>query len=233
MRRRALAALGVFAAAVVVGTGATVGYSLATGFARSAEQAGLPDVIARFSTERRSLVDARVRALPNLAARSYRNEQTNWELGGNGHITDSGALDIVLGGRRGYHVVAGHDLHDRRSGEVVVERGLADAWGLHVGGVLDVARLGELQIVGIAVSPDNVAYPLAKAARVYVTQRQIQDRFGIHRPLAPNMALLWLHDPAKADVTLTQARAVSFGLGRLEFITREGVRICSPRPRGS
>src|ERR671916_565825 len=30
---------------------------------------------------------------------------------------------------------------------------------------------------------------------------------------------------SKADVTLTQARAVSFGLGRLEFVTREGVRV--------
>ena len=30
---------------------------------------------------------------------------------------------------------------------------------------------------------------------------------------------------SKADVTLTQARAVSFGLGRLEFVTREGVKV--------
>jgi ABC-type lipoprotein release transport system permease subunit len=227
-----LAALGVFAAAVVVGTGVTVGYSLATGFARSADRARLPDVIARFDRERRSVVDARVRALPNFAARSYRNEQTNWELGANGHLTDSGALDIVLGGRRGYHVVAGRDLHDARGGEVVVERGLADAWDLHVGGELDAGHLGELRIVGVAVSPDNVAYPLAKAARVYVSQDEIQDRFGIRRPLAPNMALLWLHDPSKADVTLTQARAVSFGLGRLEFITREGVEILLSQAAG-
>ena len=35
-----------------------------------------------------------------------------------------------------------------------------------------------------------------------------------------NLALLWLRNPARADVTLTQARAVSFGIGRLEFITR-------------
>ena len=231
-RRRLLAAVGVFAAAVVVGTGATVGYSLATGFGRSAARADLPDVIARFATERRSAVDARVRALPNLAARSYRNEQTNWYLGGNGHVTGAGALDIVLGGRRGYDVVAGRDLRDGRTGAVVVERGLANAWGLHVGGELDVARLGALRIAGIAVSPDNVAYPLAKAARVYVTQAEIQRRFGIRRPLAPNLALLWLHDPAKADVTLTQARAVSFGLGRLQFITREGVRVLLSQAAG-
>ena len=74
------------------------------------------------------------------------------------------------------------------------------------------------RVVGIAVSPDNVAFPLARAARVYVA-----ERFAGSEPA--NVALLWLNDPSKADVTLTQARAVSFGLGRLEFVTREGVRV--------
>jgi ABC-type lipoprotein release transport system permease subunit len=232
-RRSLLAALGVFAAAVVVGTGATVGYSLATGFDRAAERAQLPDVIARFDPERRSVVDARVRALPNLAARSYRREITNVQLvDDRGHFTAKGALDIVLGGRRGYEVVAGRDLIDRRSGEVVVERGVASAWGLHVGEVLTVERLGPLRVVGIAISPDNVAYPLASAARVYVSERQIQDTFAFHRRLAPNLALLWLVDPAKADVTLTQARAVSFGLGRLQFITRGGVKVLLSQAAG-
>ena len=46
------------------------------------------------------------------------------------------------------------------------------------------------------------------------------------------MALLWLHDPAKADVTLTQARAVTFGLGKLEFITRTGVEILLSQAAG-
>ena len=54
--------------ALVVGTATTVGYSLATGFDRSAERADLPDVIARFARRSRAAtVDARVRALPNLA----------------------------------------------------------------------------------------------------------------------------------------------------------------------
>src|SRR5205085_5987642 len=51
------------------------------------------------------------------------------------------------------------------------------------------------------------------------------------RPPA-NLALLWLHDRSRADVTLTQARAVSFGLGRLDFITRAGVQILLSQAAG-
>lgn len=72
--RTVLAAVGVLAASLVVGTATTVGYSLATGFDRAAERADLPDIFARFARERPDEIDARVAALPNLAARSYRNE---------------------------------------------------------------------------------------------------------------------------------------------------------------
>ncbi|HWM08356.1 MAG TPA: hypothetical protein VNO82_03405, partial [Solirubrobacteraceae bacterium] len=75
--RTLLAAAGVLAASLVVGTATTVGYGLATGFERSAERADLPDVIARFDPESRESLDERVRALPNLAARSYRFERNN------------------------------------------------------------------------------------------------------------------------------------------------------------
>ncbi|WP_028061624.1 ABC transporter permease [Candidatus Solirubrobacter pratensis] len=223
--RTMLAAAGVFAAALVAGTATTVGYSLATGFDRSADRADLPDVIARFSSDRLSRVDARVSALPNLAARSYRWERTNVALDSAAKSTGQGALDLVLGGRRGYLVVSGHDLTGA-PGEVVVERGLAQEWGLKAGDDLRVGRLGWLRIAGIAVSPDNVAYPLAKAARVYVSPEWLGFRPD------PNVALLWLNDPSKADVTLTQARAVSFGLGRLQFITRDGVRVLLSQAAG-
>ena len=49
---------------------------------------------------------------------------------------------------------------------------------------------------------------------------------------SPNTALLWLNDPSKADVTLTQARAVAFGLGKLQFITRTGVKILLSQAAG-
>jgi ABC-type antimicrobial peptide transport system permease subunit len=223
--RTLLAALGIFAAALVVGTAVTVGYGLGTGFGRAADAADLPDVIARFSPEERQRIDQRVRALPNLESRSYRFEVNNVVLESRGRLVRSGALHVVLGGRRGYDIVEGHDL-TRRRGQVVIERGLATQWGLHPGDTLDVGRIGRERIVGIAVSPDNVAYPLAKAARVYMSIDEIAARFGFAPSQAnANLALLWLRDPAHADVTLTQARAVSFGIGRLEFITRDGVRL--------
>ena len=214
--RTLLAAAGVLAASLVVGTATTVGYGLATGFDRAADRADLPDVIARFDQEDLDTLDERVRALPNLAARSYRLEITNIPLTAHGHHTDTGAVHVLVGGRRGYLITQGRDLSPGR-GEVVVEQGLARDWGLRVGDTVDVGRLGAQRLVGIAVSPDNVAYPLARAARVYVSGRGFD--------VEPNVALLWLNDPSKADVTLTQARSVSFGLGRLEFITREGVRV--------
>ncbi len=223
--RTLLAALGVLAAALVVGTATTVGYSLATGFDRSADRADLPDLIARFANDDEAKVDARVGALPNLAARSYRAERTNRLLQSGTHETRKGALDWVLGGRRGYLISAGHDLTGA-PGEVVIERGLAQEWDLEPGDRLRVGRLGRLDIVGIAVSPDNVAFPLASAARVYVSPDWLD-----FRP-QPNVALLWLNDPSKADVTLTQARAVSFGIGRLQFITRSGVRILLSQAAG-
>ena len=52
--RTVLAALGVLAASLVVGTATTVGYSLATGFDRAADRADLPDVLARFDRAERA-----------------------------------------------------------------------------------------------------------------------------------------------------------------------------------
>ena len=215
-RRTLLAAAGVFAASVVVGTGATVGYGLATGFERAAARSDLPDVIARFDTDARGRVDARVRALPNLAARSYRREVKQVPLAVPGHATNRGIAQIVLGGRRGYAITEGHDVRRR---EVVIERGLARAWDLHPGDLLDIAG-ARLPIAGVALAPDNVAFPLTVTPRVYLDAATVPPGFR-----EPNLALLWLADPARADITLTQARATSFGIGHLEFITRDGIRV--------
>ncbi len=67
---------------------------------------------------------------------------------------------------------------------------------------------------------------------MYVTEKEFQDWRGFGRRVRPNTALLWLNDPSKADVTLTQARAVAFGLGKLQFITRTGVRILLSQAAG-
>jgi predicted lysophospholipase L1 biosynthesis ABC-type transport system permease subunit len=215
--RALLAVLGVFAASLVVGTSATVGYGLATGFDRAAREADLPDVIARFDDESRATVDQRVRALPNVAARSYRHEEKNVELRANGHETPKGLLHITVGGRRGYAVTEGRDLRGRD--EVVVERGLAAEWDLAPGDRMLMFGGWPVRIVGVAVEPDNVAFPLTVTPRVYASEASWD------RPVSVNLAQLWLADPRRADITLAQARANTFGIGGLEFVTRTGIEV--------
>jgi len=119
--RTALAGLGILAAGAMAGAALTVSFGLATGFDRAADRADLPDVIARFDNTRTpAFVDRRVRALPDVAARSFRLEITNVHLSGNGHRSGQGSLEVLVAGRRrGYAVVAGRDVSDRRGGEVV------------------------------------------------------------------------------------------------------------------
>ena len=241
--RTLLAAVGVLAASLVVGTATTVGYSLATGFDRAAD-ARRPARRARALRPRvPARVDARVGALPNLQARSYRNEQLNQLLEAGSQRTRKGAVTAVLGGRRGYLVVEGRDLRDGEIGDVVVERGLAREWDLQVGDDLDVGAprsrrddnvyLGPLRVVGHR--------RLTRQRRLPAGQRRarVRQRAGVHQRASgptvrvrPNIALLWLNDPSKADVTLTQARAVAFGLGKLQFITRTGVQILLSQAAG-
>ncbi len=221
--RSALTAAGVAAACAMLGAAVTVSYGLATGFDRAAERADLPDLIARFDDERLETIDDRVRALPNVEARSYRLEVTDIRLAANGRSTEKGAAQVVRRGRRGYAVVEGRDLSERGA-EVVIERGLANEWGLGPGGTLDIAGLGPVRVVGVAVAPDNVAFPLASTARVYLSNEALLQRFGEGE--APvNSLLLWTHDPDRLDETLAQARAVSFGITNLRFLTRDGVRV--------
>jgi ABC-type antimicrobial peptide transport system permease subunit len=213
--RSLLAALGIAAAGAMLGTAMTVGYGLSTGFDRAASRADLPDVIARFSPQRQSLVDRRLRALPNLRARTYRREFTSVPLSSEGGASNGGVIQTVGPGPRGYAIVAGRDLRARR--EAVVERGVAREWHLHVGDTISIGEF-ELRVVGVAVSPDNVAFPLAKGPRVYVSAR------ALDRP-STNLALIWLNDRSKLDQTLTQARVASYGLSNLRFLTRSGVHI--------
>jgi hypothetical protein len=188
--RRRLAAVGIAAASIVVGTATTVGYGLATGFDRAAREADLPDVVAHFDRERRSALDARVRALPNLESRSYRREITGIRLRDQqGHFLRRGTVHIVLGGRRGYAITAGHDLSPR-PGEVVIERGLAKEWNLLPGDPLRLEGFGDLRVAGIALSPDNVAFPLASTARVYLGEQEVRDAFDFREEIRPDIALL-------------------------------------------
>ena len=107
----------------------------------------------------------------------------------------------------------------------MIERGLAEEWDLRPGDPLTLEDFGDLRVAGIALSPDNVAFPLARTARVYLGEQEVRDAFGFRDEIRPDIALLWLHDPAREDITLAQARATSFGIGSLSFVTREGVRV--------
>ena len=166
-----------------------------------------------------------MRALPNLESRSYRREITGIRLrDAHGHFLRRGTVHIVLGGRRGYAITDGHDLSPRPA-EVVIERGLAKEWKLRPGDPLRLEGFGDLRVAGIALSPDNVAFPLASTARVYLGEQEVRDAFDFREEIRPDIALLWLDDPARADITLAQARVTSFGIGSLSFITREGIRV--------
>jgi FtsX-like permease family len=220
--RTILAGAGVFGASLVLGVVATAAYALATGFDRAADRADLPSVIVRFDDEDRATVDERVRALPNLAARAYRTEITRVPLGARGRDIDEGVVHIVGGGRRGYTIVEGQDLAGSGD-EAVIEAGLAREWGLGPGDRLNVGRLGPVRVAGVALSPDNVAFPLVRTARVYLSRSGLVRRFGGGEP-AVNVALLWARDESRTDVLLSQARASAGGLSSLRFTTRAGVR---------
>jgi ABC-type lipoprotein release transport system permease subunit len=225
--RAALTAVGIAAAGLVLGVALTVAYALSTGFDRAADRADLPTIVARFDEEDRATVDAAVRDLPNLATASYRYEQTRVRLAAGDHSLGQGVIEVVGGGRRGYAIVAGRDVRSAAGAplEVVVERGLATQWGLHVGDQLEVEQLGAVPIVGISVAPDNVAYPLAKTARVMIGEGPLLERVGAPpgQRFAVNTALLWAQDPSRADVLVSAARQSSFGLRQLRFLTRSGV----------
>jgi putative ABC transport system permease protein len=222
VRRARLAFAGVLLAAAMAGAAVTVAYGLATGFDRAAREADLPDVIVRFRPDSRAEIDDIVRALPNVAHRSYRFEATDVSMGSDGGSSDKGSVEVVDPGRRGYAIVAGRDV-DGRPNEVVVERGVASKWHLHVGDEVQVGRLGTLRIAGIAVAPDNVAFPLASAPRMYVSGSWLARESQQQLPVS--QALIWAANPNRVDVLLQQARATSTQIQGVRFITRSGVRV--------
>ncbi len=228
--RTALSASGIALAAAMLSTAAVVGYGLHTGFQRSARAADLPDVIARFDRRPLSQIAGRIGALPDLAASSYRLELTNGRMGGGGHRTGQGVIEVLSPGRRGYGLLAGHDL-SARPGEVILEQGVARTWGLHLGSPFFVDGLGRLTVSGIAQSPDNVAYPLA-APRVYLSRPALDASFGAERDPQVNVAELWLRDAGQLDQVLVQARASSYGIRGLRVITRAGVRVLLDQAAG-
>jgi putative ABC transport system permease protein len=226
-----LTAAGVAAVAAMIGAAVTVGDSLGTGFDRAAARSDLPDVIATFDTRNLAAVRARVRALPNLAGASFRLRVRRVHLStGLRPEISSGQLEGVMGGsRRGYAVVQGHDLTGA-PGQAVIERGLAQAWHIGPGARIRIRIGGSLRttvatVVGVAVAPDNVAYPLASEARVWMAYGDVRNIAEATGREPVDEALLWVRDRSLLNVTLEQARAASFGVGGLVFVTRSGIRV--------
>jgi ABC-type antimicrobial peptide transport system permease subunit len=229
-RRSLLTGLGIALAAAMLVAALVVSDSLGLGFDRAARAADLPDIIVRFNPEAASRVTQHIAALPDIAAYTVRQEVTGVGLEAGANVADNGVVDVVGAGRDGYAIVGGRNL-STRPGEVVVERGLASSWGLKLGGTLDIDGLGPQRIVGFSESPDNVSYPLA-SPRVYVSAAALAARFGAQPDPTVNLAEIWLRDPRYLDEVLVQARATSYGLQGLRFVTRSGVRVLLDQAAG-
>lgn len=221
--RALLRALGIALAAAMLTVAATVAYGLRSGFSRSAGEAHLPDVIARFDAVPASEIAARIRALPDVAAFALRREFTGVGLAFAQHEASDGVAEALESGPHGYALVAGRDISPTATG-VVLEVGLARAWGVLPGDSVSVAGLGSERVEGLARSPDNVAFPLA-APRVYLSRATLA-RAGAAGALAgANVAEIWVRRQAGLDAMLVQARTTSYGLHDLSILTRSGVRV--------
>jgi ABC-type antimicrobial peptide transport system permease subunit len=210
--RTALVLLGLLAAAAMAGAAVTMVFALATAFDRSAARAGMPDVSARFADRPRAVVAARVGALANVRVASYREETKDVSLTARDRFASADVVAVGVAGPRGYAVTSGRDL--RANDDVVVEGGLARDWRLRLGDRISLDGVSR-RVVGVAVTPGTIAYPLSRSPRVYVP---IGDAARV------NQVLVWLNDPSRLPVTLAQARAASFGLTGLQFVTRSGFR---------
>jgi ABC-type antimicrobial peptide transport system permease subunit len=229
-RRSLLSGLGVLLVATMLAVAATVSYGLLTGFDRGAAEADLPDVLVSFDSQPAHSVRERLASLPDLETFSLREEVTSVPFRAGRESADNGVLEVVGPGRRGYAIVAGHDVSGRGGG-VVVEEGLARDWGLGVGDRIRVYDSPPLPIVGLARAPDNVAYPLA-APHVYVSLAAFRAATRERGARKVNLAQIWLKDPSQLDAVLVQARMQSFGLSGLSLITRSGVRVLIDQAAG-
>ena len=227
-RRALLTAVGIALAAAMLSAAVVVADGLGYGFDRAARAADLPDVIVRFQPEARSLVARRILALPDVGGYATRTELTNLGVGSERpehRLGDAVGEVVGTGTRRGYAVVAGHDL-PQTGNDVLVEKAFAQAWGLHPGSTLYVDGLGPERVAGLVQAPDNVGFPLAKA-RFYMARTALEARFGGDGgPIARvNYAEIWARNPRYLNELLVQARSSSFGLQDLRFATRSGVHV--------
>jgi ABC-type lipoprotein release transport system permease subunit len=227
--RSLLGGVGIVLVATMLAVATTVSYGLLTGFDRGASEADLPDVLVSFDSQPASSVRERLAALPDLEAFSLREQLTSVPVRAGRESAYNGVVEVVGPGRRGYAIVAGHDVS--RRGGVVIEQGLATDWGLGVGDRIRVYDSPPLPIVGLARAPDNVAYPLA-APHIYVSLAAYRAATRQRSARHVNLAQIWLKDPSQLDAVLVQARMNSYGLTGLSIVTRSGVRVLIDQAAG-
>ena len=221
--RALLSAGGILVVSAMLGAAVTVAASLSGGFERTAARAGLPDVIARFDDAPGPLVADRARSLPNVREVALRYSADNLDVRAPGHHVYDATAEGVKPGPHAYAVVAGRDLSGAPR-EVLVERGVARAWHLRPGSTILVNGWVSMRVVGVAVEPDTVAFPLVGRPRFFLRYEGARALAGAPSGTA-NELLLWARDPSRLDVTLAQARAASYGLRDLQFLTRNGIRV--------
>ncbi|MBV9167020.1 MAG: ABC transporter permease [Solirubrobacterales bacterium] len=228
-RRTLLTAVGIVLAAAMLAAAIVVSDSLGKGFSRAARQAHLADIIVRFDSQPARRVARRINALPDIRYFSLRQEVTNVSISSGANSAGNASVEIVqVGGRgpHGYALVAGHDVTNQ-AGQVVVERGLAAAWHIPLNGTIDISGLGAEHVVGFAEEPDNVAYPLA-VPQIYISRQALGPEDNPY----VNEAQIWLKDPRYLNEVLVQARATSYGVEGLRFVTRSGVRVLLDQAAG-
>lgn len=232
-RRSLLTAIGILLAAAMLAAAIVVGDSLGRGFDRATKRANLADIIVRFDPQQASKVSQRIAALPDLKYFSLRQEATDVEIDAGPNSAGNASVEIVGAGGsgpHGYAIVEGHDVTSAPN-EAVIERGLAAEWHIPLDGTIDVQGLGPQKVVGFAEEPDNVSYPLA-APQVYISLPALAATQGTEPSTQVNEAQIWLRDPRYLNEVLVQARATSYGLQGLQFVTRSGVRILLDQAAG-
>jgi ABC-type antimicrobial peptide transport system permease subunit len=230
-RRAVLAAVGIALAATMLSAAIVIADGLGGGFDRAVRAANLGDLIVRFNAVPASEVEQRLKALPDLAGYALRTEVQQVGITYGAHHLPSAIAEVVdTGERRGYDVIAGHDIHGDAA-DVLVEPAFAKSWHIRIGATIEVAGLGPERVAGFAEGPDDVGYPLA-SARIYMTRAAVTARLGHRTGLAINFAEIWLRNPRYLNEVLVQARDESFGLRNLQFETRSAVRVLIDQAAG-
>ena len=169
--RQVLALLGVVAAAAMVGASVTIAATLSGGFDRTAQRRDCPTSSRPSTPLPQAQVAHVVSQLANVRGASYVLQHAGVTRGSpTANYTDHGKL-YRRQPRRARLCPRRAATTSTAPAQAVVEAGLARAWQLQASGEQYRSsvrrRPSSLRIVGIAVPPDIVAFPLTKGPRIY------------------------------------------------------------------